>query len=104
MGVARNVFPVGTNIGTLVPLIGSYQYSHSVFGCAVTTQLVPALSVDEYAPLALVYATLASDWRPTAASSLFDYFNCFRVELLKYLLSGRVISGIMYVWGVIVGK
>ena len=49
MGVARNVFPVGTNIGTLVPLIGSYQYSHSVFGCAVTTKLVPPLSVDEYA-------------------------------------------------------
>ena len=36
MGVARNVFPVGTNIGTLVPLIGSYQYSHSVFGCGGT--------------------------------------------------------------------
>ena len=52
MGVARNVFPVGTNIGTLVPLIGSYQYSHSVFGFAVTTKLVPPLSVDEYALLA----------------------------------------------------
>ena len=60
LGVARNVFPVGTNIGTLVPLIGSYQYSHSVFGCAVTTKLVPPLSVDEYAPL-------APDWRSTGA-------------------------------------
>ena len=60
MGVARNVFPVGTNIGTLVPLIGSYQYSHSVFGCAVTTKLVPPLSVDEY-------AALAPHWRSTGA-------------------------------------
>ena len=101
MGVARNVFPVGTNIGTLVPLIGSYQYSHSVFGCAVTTKLVPPLSVDEY-------AATTPHWRCTGAggderreirssAALFDYFNCFRVELLKYLLSGRVISGIMYV-------
>ena len=60
MGVARNVFPVGTNIGTLVPLIGSYQYSHSVFGCAVTTKLVPPLSVDEYAATTL-------HWRCTGA-------------------------------------
>ena len=60
MGVARNVFPVGTNIGTLVPLIGSYQYSHSVFGCAVTTKLVPPLSVDEYAATTL-------HWRRTGA-------------------------------------
>ena len=58
MGVARNVFPVGTNIGTLVP--GSYQYSHSVFGYAVTTKLVPPPSVDEY-------AASTPHWRRTGA-------------------------------------
>ena len=49
-------------------------------------------------------ARLALYWRRRderreigCSAALFDYFNCFRVELLKYLLSGRVISGIIYV-------
>ena len=59
MGVARNVFPVGTNIGTLVPLWFLSVFPQC-FGYAVTTKFVPPPSVDEY-------AASTPHWRRTGA-------------------------------------